>query len=222
MKKLALSVATLVAMSNLVFAGGDVEPVVEPKMTIPEPNRVVETPMEVESEGGFYVGIAYAYAMEKERAGFAPNNIIPLDDATWEISGMALAGYQINDNFAIEGRVSGNLDDVKYSDNDVADYDLTNAALYAKVMYPVADVANVYALLGYGETTIEDKNLNVESKSDGFQWGVGAAYKVNDKVSVFADYTQLAQEEEYERNSVDATRPELDVGSVNLGVAYKF
>jgi len=87
MKKLALSVATVVAMSSLVFAGGDVESVIEPKMTIPEPTRVVETPMEVESEGGFYVGIAYAYAMEKERAGFAPSGIVASDDPTWEVAG---------------------------------------------------------------------------------------------------------------------------------------
>ncbi|MBN2825139.1 MAG: porin family protein [Campylobacterales bacterium] len=219
MKKLALSVATLVAMSSLVFAGGDIEPVIEPKVNVPQPR--VEAPVEA-SSAGFYVGIAYAYAMEQERAGFAPNGTLPLDDAAWEISGMVLAGYQINDNFAVEARFSGNLDDVKYSGNDISDYDFTNAAVYAKVMYPVVEVANVYALLGYGETTVEDKNLGVESKSDGLQWGVGAAYKVNDKVSVFADYTQLAQEEEYERNSVDATRPELDVGTVNLGVAYKF
>jgi len=220
MKKFALSIVAVAAMGQLVFAGGDIEPVIEPVMTTPV---VTEPVVEAPSSAGFYVGIAYAYGMEAERAGFAPNDITPLDDAVWELSGMAMAGYQINDNFAIEGRVSGNLDDVKYSDEDVSDYDFTNAALYAKVMYPIEQVATIYALVGYGETTIEDKNTGIESKSDGLQWGVGAAYNVNDQVSIFADYTKLALEDEYERNSVDMSGlPDLDLGTVNLGVAYKF
>ncbi|MEA2029833.1 MAG: porin family protein [Campylobacterota bacterium] len=219
MKKLTLSIAVAVAMGSLAFAGGDIEPIIEPIMTTPVVTKSVPT----YSSAGFYVGLAYAYAMENERAGFAPSDITPLDDAAWELSGMMMAGYQVNDYFSVEGRFTANLDDVKYSGQDVDDYDLTNAALYAKVMYPVAPVANVYALLGYGETTIEDKNTGNESKSDGLQWGVGAAYKVNKNVSLFADYTKLATEDEYELNSVELSGlPDLDVGAVNLGVAYKF
>ena len=220
MKKLTLSIASIVAMSSLAFAGGDIEPIIEPVLTTP----VVTMPsVPTYSSAGFYVGLAYAYAMENERAGFAPADITPLDDAAWELSGMMMAGYQVNDYFSVEGRFTANLDDVKYSDRDVEDYDLTNAALYAKVMYPVAPLANVYALLGYGETTIEDKNKGDESKSDGLQWGVGAAYKINENVSLFADYTKLATEDEYEVDSAEYSGlPDLDVGSVNLGVAYKF
>jgi len=219
MKKLTLSIASIVAMSSLAIAGGDIEPTIEPKITIPVEKKVE---VSTHSSAGFYAAIAYSYGMEKERAGITPAGVIGADDATWELAGMIMAGYQINDNFAIEGRFTSSLDDVKYDGNDIADYDLTNAAIYAKVMYPIEDVVTAYALLGYGETTVEDQNLNDEYKSDGLQWGVGAAYKVNKNVSVFADYTKLALEDEYDRNSVSATRPELDVSTVNLGVAYKF
>lgn len=219
MKNLTLSMASIIAMSAVAMAGGDIEPIVEPKVEVPVVQKVEPATY---SSAGFYVGIAYSYGIEAQRTGITPNNVIGADDATWELAGMLMAGYQINDNFAVEGRFTSSLDDVKYDGNSIGDYDLTNAAIYAKVMYPIENVVTAYALLGYGETTVEDQNINAEYKSDGLQWGVGAAYKVNENVSVFADYTKLALEDEYELNSVDATRPELDVSTVNLGVAYKF
>ena len=226
MKIIKLSIASIMAISSFSFAGGDIEPVVEPRIVIP---KVPETKIKVPtySSAGFYMGIAYSYATESQRAGKRPNGIVTSanDDATWELSGMVLAGYQINDNFSIEGRLTNSMDDVKYNDVDVANYDLTNAALYAKIMYPIAlsqeNITSIYALLGYGETTID--GTTTEYKSDGIQWGVGASYNVNKNVSLFADYTQLALEDEYDTNSVTASHTdELDVSTLNLGVAYKF
>ncbi len=225
MKIIKLSIASMMAISSFSFAGGDIEPVIEPKIVIPKVKDIkIDVP--TYSSAGFYMAVAYSYATEKQRAGITPNGIVTTaDDATWELSGMVLAGYQINDNFAIEGRVTNSMDDVTYNDVDVANYDLTNAALYAKVMYPITltqkNVTSIYALLGYGETTID--GATTEYKSDGIQWGVGASHNINKNVSVFADYTQLALEDEYDTNSVTATHTdELDVSTINVGLAYKF
>jgi opacity protein-like surface antigen len=227
MKMIKLSIVSIIAINSFSFAGGDIEPIIEPKIVIPKVKDVkVDVPRY--SSAGFYMSIAYSYATEKERASYKPNDIVTTaDDATWELSGMVLAGYQINDYFSIEGRLTNSLDDVSYNDVDIADYDLTNAALYAKVMYPIAltqeNITSIYALLGYGETTID--GATTEYKSDGIQWGVGVSHNINKNISIFADYTQLALEDEYDINSVTATHPdedELDVSTLNVGVAYKF
>lgn len=213
MKKLTLSIATIVAMSSFAIAGGDIEPVVEAVTEVVTPD----------SSAGFYIGGAYTYAMETERALYTPNGIISAaDDTTWEIAGMVMAGYQINKYFAVEGRFTASLDDAKYNDIDVADYDLTNAAIYAKVMYPVAEIVTVYGLVGYGQTKIE--GLVNEYETDGLQWGVGASYNVNENLSVFVDYTKLAMIDEVDVNGVTVTglADDFDVSTVNVGISYKF
>ncbi len=217
MKKLTLSIATIVAMSSFAIAGGDIEPVVE----------AVTEVVTQDSSAGFYIGGAYTYAMEAERTGrITPNLIVGADDTTWEIAGMVMAGYQINKYFAVEARFTASLDDAKYNNVDVADYDLTNAAIYAKVMYPVAEIVTVYGLVGYGQTTIEDANALVKDKyeTDGLQWGVGASYNVNENLSVFVDYTKLAMIDEVDVNGVTVTglADDFDVSTVNVGISYKF
>ncbi len=213
MKKLTLSIATIVAMSSFAIAGGDIEPVVEAVTEVVTPD----------SSAGFYIGGAYTYAMEAERGLYRPNGISSAaDDTTWEIAGMVMAGYQINKYFAVEGRFTASLDDAKYNDIDVADYDLTNAAIYAKVMYPVAEIVTVYGLVGYGQTKIE--GLVNEYETDGLQWGVGASYNVNENLSVFVDYTKLAMVDEYDVDgkTVTGLADDFDVSTVNVGISYKF
>ncbi|SHO81652.1 putative outer membrane protein A [hydrothermal vent metagenome] len=226
MKLIKLSIASIIAISSCSFAGGDIDPIIEPRIVIPKVPKTKEIKVPTYSSAGFYMALAYSYATEKQRTGITPNGIVTTaDDATWKLSGMVSAGYQINDNFSIEGRLTNSMDDVTYNDIDVANYDLTNAALYAKVMYPMAitqeNITSIYALLGYGQTTIDGSTT--EYQSDGIQWGVGASHNINKNVSIFADYTQLALEDEYDTNSVTASHTdELDVSTINLGVAYKF
>ncbi|MDQ1325167.1 MAG: b-brl protein, partial [Campylobacterota bacterium] len=51
------------------------------------------------------------------------------------------------------------------------DGDMTNAAIYLKAMYPFEKI-NVYALLGYGQITL-DTTVSVDHSESGFQWGLG-------------------------------------------------
>ncbi len=217
MKKIILSVISIMAVSSFSFAGGDIEPAVESTLHIP--SEVTTSPLA--NNRALYIGLSYSYATESQRENYVPNDLLlASDDTSWEFSGMAQFGYIINQNFAVESRFTASLDDAKYDGTDISSYDLTNMALYAKAMYPVADVLSVYALLGYGQTTIDGKN---EYKSDGLQWGAGASYSLNNKVSFFADYTKLALEDTYEQDGVDiTTNDKLDIGTVNIGASYSF
>jgi opacity protein-like surface antigen len=149
----------------------------------------ITVPEVAESTGSFYVGAGYSYM-----------NL----DAGTEHDGDAvllLAGYNFNKYIGVEARYAGLTDC------------LENYGIYVKPMYPIGD-ANVYALLGYGETTY-DNGVSDDSES-GFQWGLGANYAVTEQIGVFADYTNV-YDDNFGANAVDTT-----VDSINVGMTYKF
>ena len=145
----------------------------------------ITVPEVAESTGSFYVGAGYSY-MNADVDGFADND----SDAV-----LLLAGYNFNQYFALEARYAGITDN------------LENYGIYAKPMYPFGPMS-VYGLLGYGETSDD-----FDSES-GFQWGLGANYAVTEQIGVFADYTNLYDDD---FAGVDAT-----VDSINVGMTYKF
>lgn len=200
MKKLNLSLVTVLAMSTFAFAGGDIAPV--------EP--MIETPMVEESTpGSFYLGLGYSYmnmnASETPEVDVTGNSVL------------LLAGYNFNQYIGLEGRYTMNVGDLTIDDGvteDVSD-DMTNAAIYVKGMYPVADTFNVYALLGYGETTYDN---GIEYSEAGFQWGLGANVEVMDNVGVFVDYTRM-----YDDTGFDTlTVTDVVVDAISVGVTYTF
>ena len=150
----------------------------------------ITVPEVSESTGSFYVGAGYSY-MNLD-AGTEHDG-----DAT-----LLLAGYNFNQYIGVEARYAGLTDC------------LENAAIYVKPMYPIGD-ANVYALLGYGETSYD--NGVVDNSENGFQWGLGANYAVTENISVFADYTNLYDDSGFNNGNADVT-----VDSVNVGVTYTF
>jgi len=147
----------------------------------------VTVPEVAESTGSFYVGAGYSW--------------INLDAGT-EHDGdevLLLAGYNFNQYIGVEARYAGLTDC------------LENYGIYVKPMYPIGD-ANVYALLGYGETSYD--NGVVDNSENGFQWGLGANYAVMENIGVFADWTRLYDDT---FAGVDST-----VDAVNVGVTYTF
>ncbi len=100
---------------------------------------------------------------------------------------LGLAGYKINDYFAIEGRYTGTLSDLTIENGTWKidrDKTITNAALYVKAMYPLDNFA-VYGLLGFGQTRANGNS------DEAFQYGAGLSYNINDNFGVFADWTNL-------------------------------
>ena len=220
MKKFNLSLVAVLAMSTFAVAGGDIAPV--------EP--VVETPIiEEVSVGGLYLGLGYSFMM---------GDITEIDnshDLGADHSALMLqAGYKFNDYVAVEGRYWFGLSDEAFAfDNDFYgrfDTEVDAWGIYVKPMYPVTDAFDIYALLGYGETSVEGITTNDghahDIESDGFSWGVGAAYAFSENVSIFLDYVA------FDDTSINYTHGEgsealeynydHELDTINFGVTYTF
>ena len=213
MKKLNLSLVTILAMSTFAIAGGDIEPV-EPMV----PAVVVETPT---VKTGPYIGIAYGYeklTIDRENGG----NL--LDEKFGSI--LLDAGYKFNKYLAVEGRYWAGIN----SSNDLAwrsgipsDITVDAWGIYAKPMFPVTSNVNIYGLVGYGsaDATYEpNNNITITSDSTtGFSWGVGADVSVAENWSIFIDYTSII---DAEGGNLDAINTEDSLNTVNIGVNYLF
>jgi len=214
MKKLTLSLTTILAMSTFAVAGGDIAPV--------EP--VVETPMVMEAPavGGFYLGLGYSFndvTIENTRTN---NNLLNNNFA----SIMFDAGYKFNKYVAIEGRYWSGISDgttLDWKNGLPADVTIDAWGLYVKPMYPVTNSFNLYALLGYGsaDATYDlPRGGSITSDStDGFSWGIGADYAITNNWSVFVDYTSVIDGESGNTDKIDT---DDSLTTVNVGVNYQF
>jgi len=210
MKKITISIVSVLALSGMAFAGGDlkdVEPVVVPVVEIEEVD-----------DSSFYVGLGYSRMTKNvEDAIYVTGN--EFDDLEYTADSLLLlAGYNFNKYVAVEGRYTMSIGDVEASDTwyDEADNELSNIGIYLKPMYPIGGLT-VYGLLGYGQVTFDN---GTEYSESGFQWGLGANYAVTEDVGVFVDYTRLYDDENFD----DCMCGDHDVvvDSINVGVTYTF
>ncbi len=225
MKKSIVSIAASVALGTFAMAGGDIAPV-EPAVNTP----VVETA----SDSGFYVGVGYSRMSGDIRKEIVENgNVLKLENDYDTF--MLQAGYKINKYVAVEGRYWNTIGDadttVRLNGNpvalaDVGAFDMDSFGIFVKPMYPVLDdKLNLYALLGYASTNLNGDSL-VKSYTgasklldeDGFAWGLGAAYNVNDNIAVFVDYTSLYDSDD----TTNGVKTDAKVDGWNFGVTYTF
>jgi len=124
----------------------------------------------------------------------------------------ALAGVEVNDFLAVEGRLTKTVSD--YEIKDHKPINLTNAAIYLKPQYKF-EAASIYGLFGYGISKVDfmDKTTTV----NGFQYGAGASYDWNDELSVFADYTKLVSSD----HKISKYTKLKSIGSLNAGVIFR-
>ena len=208
MKNIVLSAVAVLAMSSFAVAGGDIAPV--------EP--VVEDVV-VPSDSGFYLGLGYSYMMSDiafRSAGVTYDLGNDYNDV------MVQAGYKINSYVAIEGRYWKSVSDESFNIAGLGgnwDGDAEAYGIYVKPMYPVTDDVDVYALLGYGYSSI-DMGGGVDFENDGFSWGIGASYAFNENVSIFLDYVAFDDNNNQAFPGIGNSDNELD--TVNFGVTYKF
>jgi len=231
MKNIVLSAVAVAAMSTFALAGGDIAPIEEPTVVVPE---VIE---EV-TDAGLYIGLGYGYLNTTADVTFHGANGIDStlnlwDDSFGEV--MIQGGYKFNSYVAVEGRYWFGVSDGSWLNTggtsgaigeEVGDLSFDAYGIYIKPMFPVADGFNIYALLGYAgvDSTLDgDNNWEDDVDVDGFSWGIGAEYAFSPNVSVFVDYTVL-----YDSDSDEDT---LNYGNVNFdmnfnvidfGVTYKF
>lgn len=212
MKKNTFLIVSILALSEMSFAGGNIAPIVE------EPIPVAPVLID---ESAFYVGVGYS--------GMKLND--DLTDEEFSTNALMLqAGYQYNRYIAIEGRYTFGIGDVEYTHGNTinpnfADYptDFTNLAIYIKPMYSIDDFT-IYALLGYGEVAMTNiplggAGISADRGEDGFQWGLGASYTFMDNVSAFVDYVQMYNDTGFDGRAIDA---DITADAWTLGVSYKF
>jgi len=211
MKKFNLSLVAVLAMSTFAVAGGDIAPV--------EP--MVETPMAVEqSVAGFYVGMGYG-ALDGE---LDTDTLGDKESDTFDEL-LLLAGYKFNKYVAVEGRYwfggenTWNRYDIAGNYLGEQDVSVDSWGIYVKPMYPVTDAINVYGLLGYAGSSLDyDYGDTDFGDTDGFSYGVGADYSINDNFAVFVDYTVLYDDDK----NIGQYSPNLELDVVSVGVTYKF
>ncbi len=225
MKKITFSLVSIVALSTVSFAGGNLAPVA----VIEEP--VVAAPAIVGSSA-FYVGLGYSYLSSNRTAVLNnptdPRNGQVVKDTDSKANNiMFQAGYQFNQYLAIEGRYTLSAGDFTLTHNhengfeEDADIDLSNIAIYLKPIYPIGNLS-VYGLLGYGKI---EREFNSEPHhtwdGSGFQWGAGLQYAVMDNLSIFADYA-LWYDEDGEPHDRLPRLLDTDFSAISIGLTYGF
>jgi opacity protein-like surface antigen len=132
-------------------------------------------------------------------------------------------GYGINQYLAIEARYTRSkkvsYDGGKTPNPDTNDFPttFTNLSTYLKLMYPYKEISS-YILLGYGQTMLTDIKGS-DRTEEGFQWGVGAIYRVTENVGIFADYTSLYNGKGFDGRAKNRS---VNADSVMIGVTYAF
>ena len=211
MKNSLLSTVTIVALSSLSFAGGDVAPIEEPIVAVGEPQTI--------SDSGFYLGVGVG--------SMGLHN--DLSDEKFSTTAVTLqAGYQYNPYIALEGRYTKDISGVEYTsgntrNGDISDYpaDFSNIAIYLKPMYPIGAMS-IYALLGYGEVTLTNVPLNssgADRGEAGFQWGVGASYQMTNSIDIFVDYTSMYDDKGFNYRAMNS---DIKADLITVGLSYRF
>ncbi len=200
MKKIALSVVTIVTMSSLAFAGGDIAPVVAPVV--------------IDEVSPFYMGLGLsAVSTRNSRTSldfFSDKNG---QDRTGDVS--AMVGYDFNPYIALEGRYMTSIFEEDFLNR-------SSWGIYAKPQYPVTEEFSVYALLGYGGMRANGKGRAlVHVNETGFQWGLGVSYAVSDHADVFFDYVNIANDMDTDV-FLGSPFAEVDSDALTLGVSYNF
>jgi len=227
MKKSTLSIALVIALSSISFAGGNITPITP----IEESPQLAENAPVLVDNSTFYVGLGYSYLQSNRTAALhkpekSDDGMIVKDTDSTANNLLLLAGYRYHRYLAIEGRYTFSIGDHTLTDNlknghkEDVDIDISNIALYLKPIYPIGDFS-LYGLLGYGKT---NRNHNVRGSSwdgSGFQWGGGVQYTIGGHISIFADYTQWYNEEGEQHPSAPRLL-DTDFSTVNTGISYKF
>jgi len=208
MKKTSIAFGCMFLAMNAAYAGGDIEPIVEPVIVVEDV---------ITNESGLYVGVGISSLKLKD----------DFTDEEFTATGMMLqAGYQYNKYLAIEGRYNLHVGDVSYDKGNLKgvnydDYptDFTNLGIYIKPMYSIDDFS-AYALLGYGEVELTNIPQGDEDRTEaGFQWGLGLGYNFNENISIFVDYVRMYDGEGFDGR---ATNRNVVADAWTLGVTYKF
>jgi len=198
MKKILLVAAT--SLMTQLYAGGDIAPV-----EVHEPEAV-----EYEAaESKFYI-VAKGLLIRGESVDHGASVLDGDQDYGFGID----FGYRIGNGFAVEY-------DFSYSSNIPTEIDAlgvavgkVDASYYTSaidIVYTVevSETVGVFAKVGYEYEWETISDLNVDSRDDGFVYGAGLEFSINETYKFVA---------EYEHSTIDSPRGD----SIYAGIMYNF
>ncbi|QOR62632.1 outer membrane protein [Sulfurovum sp. ST-21] len=207
MKKRVFAALAVAAWSSFAVAGGDMlnSKEVEPAVALPV---VIDEPAD---ESGFYAGLALSALSARDAS--VSMDLFSGQDGQDRLGNVTLqAGYNFNTYMALEGRYTTSV-----SQEDRVE--MEGWSLFVKPQYPLDESFSIYALLGFGNVTLNGVNgINIDVDDTGFQWGVGMSYLIMEDLSLFTDYTSLGNDMDgfYDGAS------KADADAVTVGVTYSF
>ncbi len=221
MRNLTLSAIAVIAMST--FAIAETYDAYGPNSYKAQHDN--DGTMAYDEVGAAYVGLGYSYMNNS----LTLKNYFSGDRLDGDIQGNALtllAGYNVNEYFALEGRYSNALGDLSV-DGSINEFDgginlggeMSNIAFYLKPMYTSDDIT-FYGLLGYGKVKLELDSVDILTESN-FQWGLGLSFdagKYLDKF--FIDYVRLYDDSAGSLNQ--GFDVNLAIDTFTVGLTYKF
>jgi len=166
----------------------------------------------------FYVGLGIA-GVSTRKSSLDIFNVKDGQDRTGDI--LLMAGYEFNPYIAVEGRYMTSV-----FDEDVLTRD--SWGIYVKPQYPVTEEFTLYALLGYGGLTVDNKDNNDprpifrnDVDDTGFQWGLGGSYDVTENIAIFVDYVSIATDMDADI-FFGSLGEEVSSDAFTLGATYNF
>jgi OOP family OmpA-OmpF porin len=215
MKKIVISVTTVLALSVTSHAGG--------KNIVPVDAQVAAIPPKIVSPIPLYVGLGVVAAGLSRDCPCEDGS--RLKDTTY--GGLVRAGWDVNQYFGLEARGLKTSWEKDFSQTK-------HYGVFLKPQYHVMDQVNIYGLLGYGKTTIDYSNGRRSStlSEKGLSFGVGMEYDFStDDTSVQYSRAfdgQGDQEEgwgvwiDYQNLLVDEGTFGTDTNIVSIGITYDF
>jgi len=206
MKKSVLSIMSFLALCGVSYAGGKIVPAQEPSMTLPT----------TVDNSAVYIGAGYSILNYNEVYSDGVSADVDLKGST------LILGYQYNQYFSVEARYIKSIGgaDEEWSNgktrNDVKNK-MTNLALYLKPSYPIGNF-KLYGLLGYGLFSYQYEDTEKQTENS-FQWGLGTSYTINDRLSIFIDYTKVYDDTGFDNYITDC---DYKADAWTAGITYTF
>ena len=196
MNKIMFSLVPILVCGSIVFAN--------------DTSKDISTADVLEGTG-LYVGAGYGYYNQSSNLRGA--------DATVHTVMFDL-GIEANDYLDFEWRYWLGLTDPDTDLGSVNGHQLSWGG-YIKPKYPIGKETEVYALAGYAQNSISFKNGAGKTFVDGFSWGLGASYLLNENISFTLDYVDMATQGSTSLDGHDLGY-DMNAYTVNVGVDYKF
>ena len=204
MKKILMTGCTALLLTTGTYAGGDMGKIadVEPYIEIEEVKAPIGTKQ-------FYAGLGVSVErvnsndFDKETIGAVTGRI----------------GYDFSKYLGVEFRGAMGI-----NDGDKLGHEYSYG-LYLKPQYQVNEEFSIYALAGYAQSKISFDNEvafngihNNYTTQNGFSFGLGVAYKLDEDWSLFADVTRLIDESTTQLEGEYA----IKVDGLTFGLVYHF